>query len=219
MSIPPAKILAVDDEPQYRYLIQLNLEASGYSVSVAEDGIAGLNKVVDENPDLVLLDVLMPGVDGFELCRQIRRFSNVPIILLTARADQKDVVAGLNAGADDYVTKPFSVEVLLARVNANLRRREIDRSPSAPAVVRTGELTIDRSRQRVFLGSAMDVDLDSSGRLLIAPELRTATGLERDVMLLGMGNHLELWDLKKHEEHEAQVMASEMPESLKNFSF
>ena len=71
----------------------------------------------------------------------------------------------------------------------------------------------------VFLGSAMDVDLDASGRLLIAPELRTATGLERDVMLLGMGNHLELWDLKKHEEHEAQVMASEMPESLKNFSF
>ena len=153
MSIPPAKILAVDDEPQYRYLIQLNLEASGYSVSVAEDGIVGLNKVVDENPDLVLLDVLMPGVDGFELCRQIRRFSAVPIILLTARADQKDVVAGLNAGADDYVTKPFSVEVLLARVNANLRRREIDRSPSAPAVIRTGELTIDRSRQRVFLGS------------------------------------------------------------------
>ena len=73
--------------------------------------------------------------------------------------------------------------------------------------------------KRVFLGSAMDVDLDASGRLLIAPELRKATGLERDVMLLGMGNHLELWYLKKHEDHEAQVMASDMPESLKGFSF
>jgi two-component system phosphate regulon response regulator PhoB len=122
LSIPPAKILAVDDEPQYRYLIQLNLEASGYSVSVAEDGIVGLNKVVDENPDLVLLDVLMPGVDGFELCRQIRRFSAVPIILLTARAEEPDKVSGLDSGADDYVTKPFSPRELVARINAVLRR-------------------------------------------------------------------------------------------------
>lgn len=153
MNTVPARILAVDDEPQYRFLLQLNLEASGYLVSIAEDGLSGLNKVVEENPDLVLLDIVMPGVNGLELCRQIRQFSAVPIILLTARADHKDVVAGLNAGADDYVTKPFSVEELLARINANLRRFHIDRAPAAAAIVRTGELTIDRSRRRVFRGT------------------------------------------------------------------
>lgn len=162
----PATIVVVEDEPQYRFLIQLNLEASGYTVVLAEDGRIGLEKVITEAPDLVLLDILMPGIDGLELCRQIRRFSTVPIVMLTARAEQKDIVAGLNAGADDYVTKPFGVAELLARINANLRRRAIDREPAPAAIVKTGDLIIDRSRQRVFRG-AEEVQLtDIEFRLL-----------------------------------------------------
>lgn len=155
-----AKILAVEDEPQYRYLIQLNLEASGYHVVLAEDGLAGLDAVIEEEPDLVLLDLLLPKLDGVELCRFIRRFSSVPIVMLTARAEKKDVVAGLDAGADDYITKPFSVEELLARIKANLRRRAIDQGPAAGAIIRAGDLTIDRSRQRVFVG---DQELELTG--------------------------------------------------------
>ncbi len=164
--MPPAHILVVEDEPQYRFLIQLNLEASGYSVELAENARVGLARVTDAAPDLVLLDVMLPDFDGIELCRQIRRFSTVPIVMLTARAEQKDIVSGLNAGADDYVTKPFGVDELLARIQANLRRRAIDREPTVAAIIRTGELTIDRSRQRVFLGDDEVLLTDIEYRLL-----------------------------------------------------
>lgn len=164
--MPPAHILVVEDEPQYRFLIQLNLEASGYSVELAENARVGLARVTDAAPDLVLLDVMLPDFDGIELCRQIRRFSTVPIVMLTARAEQKDIVSGLNAGADDYVTKPFGVDELLARIQANLRRRAIDREPAVAAIIRTGELTIDRSRQRVFLGDDEVLLTDIEYRLL-----------------------------------------------------
>ncbi len=166
MDIQPAKILVVEDEPQYRFLIQLNLEASGYAVLLAEDARTGLEQVIDAAPDLMLLDVMLPDLDGMELCRQIRRFSSVPIVMLTARAEQKDIVAGLNAGADDYVTKPFSVDELLARIHANLRRRTIDQTPAAPAIIHTGELTLDRSRRRVFLGETEIQLTDTEFRLL-----------------------------------------------------
>ena len=166
MDIQPVKILVVEDEPQYRFLIQLNLAASGYVVVLAEDARTGLARVTDAVPDLVLLDIMLPDFDGMELCRQIRRFSAVPIVMLTARAEQKDIVAGLNAGADDYVTKPFGVDELLARIQANLRRRAIDREPVVAAVIHAGDLTIDRSRQRVFLGEEEVVLTDVEYRLL-----------------------------------------------------
>lgn len=166
MDIQPVKILVVEDEPQYRFLIQLNLAASGYVVVLAEDARTGLARVTDAVPDLVLLDIMLPDFDGMELCRQIRRFSAVPIVMLTARAEQKDIVAGLNAGADDYVTKPFGVDELLARIQANLRRRAIDREPVVAAVIHAGDLTIDRSRQRVFLDEEEVVLTDVEYRLL-----------------------------------------------------
>jgi DNA-binding response OmpR family regulator len=166
LDIQPVKILVVEDEPQYRFLIQLNLAASGYVVVLAEDARTGLARVTDAVPDLVLLDIMLPDFDGMELCRQIRRFSAVPIVMLTARAEQKDIVAGLNAGADDYVTKPFGVDELLARIQANLRRRAIDREPVVAAVIHAGDLTIDRSRQRVFLDEEEVVLTDVEYRLL-----------------------------------------------------
>ncbi|MCB0041682.1 MAG: response regulator transcription factor, partial [Caldilinea sp.] len=166
MNEEPATILVVEDEPQYRFLIQLNLEASGYAVVLAEDARSGLARVTDATPDLVLVDVMLPDFDGMELCRQIRRFSAVPIVMLTARAEQKDIVAGLNAGADDYVTKPFGVDELLARIHANLRRRAIDREPAVAATIHSGELTIDRSQQQVFLGGEEVILTDIEYRIL-----------------------------------------------------
>lgn len=152
MGKPPAKILIIDDEPQYCFLLQINLEASGYQVILAEDSLTGLEKVIQDRPDLILLDIMLPSIDGYELCRQVRRFSTVPIIMVSARTEQKHIVTGLNAGADDYITKPFGVDELLARIQATLRRRDMDLEPEVATIIKTGDLIFDRSRQQVYLG-------------------------------------------------------------------
>lgn len=166
MDTQPIRILVVEDEPQYRFLLKLNLEASGYTVTLVENGRTGLEQVIAHEPDLVLLDIMLPDVDGMVLCRHLRQFSTVPIVMITARAEQKDVIAGLNAGADDYVTKPFGVEELLARIRANLRRRAIDQAPPVLAIVGVGDLAIDRTRQRVFRGAEEILLTDIEFRLL-----------------------------------------------------
>lgn len=116
------RILVVDDEINIVEIISYNLEKEGYTVLKAYDGEEGLKMAKEENPNLVLLDIMMPKMDGFQVCREIRTFSQVPIIMLTARAEEVDKVLGLEFGADDYVTKPFGVRELMARVKANLRR-------------------------------------------------------------------------------------------------
>lgn len=120
-----AKILVVDDEASIVTMLAYNLEKEGYDVVTAEDGEVALEKFESEKPDLLLLDIMMPKMDGYEVCRKIREKSNVPIIMLTARADEVDKVVGLEMGADDYVTKPFGNRELIARVKANLRRSDI----------------------------------------------------------------------------------------------
>jgi len=117
-----AKILVVDDEPQIRRVMRATLTAQGYTILEAANGAAALQELRGERPDLVLLDMNMPGMDGLETCREIRASSAVPIIILTVRGGEKDKVRSLDAGADDYVTKPFSMEELLARIRAALRR-------------------------------------------------------------------------------------------------
>ena len=116
------KILLVDDEPKVRELIRVYLEKDGYDVIMSADGKSAIEQAQRHKPDLVLLDLNLPEVDGLEVCRAIRRHSNVPIIMLTARDDEIDKIVGLELGADDYVTKPFSPRELVARVNAVLRR-------------------------------------------------------------------------------------------------
>jgi len=116
------KILAVDDEPLYLRLLKVNLEPEGYEVITAADGETALEMVSSKQPDLVILDVMMPKLDGITTCERIRQFSNVPVIILTARGEEQDRVRGLDVGADDYVVKPFSVTELVARVRAVLRR-------------------------------------------------------------------------------------------------
>ncbi len=145
-----AKVLVVDDEASIVNIISYNLKKEGYDVITAEDGEAGLELAMNENPDLILLDIMMPKMDGYEVCRKIREKSNVPIIMLTARADEVDKVIGLEMGADDYVTKPFGNRELIARVKAHLRRSTAKDAPTEQGNVQTfGDLTIDFDRYEV----------------------------------------------------------------------
>jgi DNA-binding response OmpR family regulator len=117
-------ILVVDDEPRYVSLVEINLTTDGYQVRTASDGQQAVDSVAEDQPDLLLLDIMMPVMDGFTACERIREFSSVPIIILTAKGEERDRVRGLDAGADDYIVKPFSAQELLARVRAVLRRAE-----------------------------------------------------------------------------------------------
>ena len=141
-------ILIVEDEQPIVDILKFNLEKNDYRVIEALDGNEGLRLALSKNPDLVLLDVMLPGLDGFGVCRKIREKSSVPIIMLTARDEEVDKVLGLELGADDYMTKPFSVRELLARVKANLRRTSPE-TEEAGDVLRLGELIIDSSRYEV----------------------------------------------------------------------
>ena len=117
------KIVVVDDEKPIADILQFNLEKEGYDVLTANDGDEALELILKEVPDLVLLDIMLPGKDGMEICREVRKSHDMPIIMLTAKDDEIDKVLGLELGADDYVTKPFSTRELIARVKANLRRK------------------------------------------------------------------------------------------------
>jgi DNA-binding response OmpR family regulator len=153
----PAKkttILAADDDPQLLRLMTRNLQLEGYDVLGASDGELALELIESNPPDLVLLDVMMPKMDGFTVCYRVREFSSVPIIIVTARGQDQDKVRGLDLGADDYLTKPFSVDELLARVRAVLRRSQFTARENAQglqASTATGDLTIDYSQHLVTL--------------------------------------------------------------------
>jgi DNA-binding response OmpR family regulator len=148
-SEPSATVLVVDDEPRYVRWITVNLRASGYRVLTAADGQTALETAASQRPDLILLDVGLPGLDGLAVCRQIREYSTVPIVMLTARAAESDKVAGLDAGADDYLTKPFGPPELLARVRAALRRARYAEAPAGEPRFEHGDLTIDYTRSEV----------------------------------------------------------------------
>ena len=149
-------ILVVDDEPQIVRLVRAYLEEAGFRVVAASDGDQALYVARHEAPDLVVLDILMPRMDGLEFTRRIHRERGVPIIMLTARAEETDRIVGLELGADDYVTKPFSPRELVARVRAVLRRAQAP--PEQPQVLRVGPLTLERATHMVTV-SGQPVDL------------------------------------------------------------
>lgn len=134
-------ILVVDDEPQITRVLRTALSAQGYDIRVAHDGESALELMRDWRPDLVLTDLAMPNVDGVELCRRVRSGSDVPIIVLSVREQEKSKIEALDAGADDYVTKPFSMQELLARIRANLRRAPV--RGETPPVIESGDFRID----------------------------------------------------------------------------
>jgi two-component system alkaline phosphatase synthesis response regulator PhoP len=147
---PKKKILLVDDEATIVQSLRYNLERSGYAVTAAGDGRSAVALVASEQPDLVILDIMLPLLDGIEACKEIRKTSSVPIIMLTAKDQEFDKVLALELGADDYVTKPFSLGEIIARVKARLRRSEVDLEQRDESIT-IGEITIDRSRQRLLV--------------------------------------------------------------------
>ena len=147
---PRKKILLVDDEAAIVQSLRYNLEKNGYQVTAAGDGRSAVALAASEEPDLVILDIMLPLLDGIEACKEIRKISSVPIIMLTAKDQEFDKVLALELGADDYVTKPFSLGEIIARVKARLRRSEVDAETRDESIT-AGDITIDRSRQRLVV--------------------------------------------------------------------
>ena len=160
-----ATVLVVDDEPKIARLLRDYLERAGFAVSVAHDGREALMRVRTERPDLVILDLGLPEIDGLDVARRLRRDGDTPIIMVTARDDEIDRVAGLELGADDYVTKPFSPREVVARVRAVLRRR--DGSARTDAPLRAGPLELDPGRMEVHVDGRL-VDLTATEFALLA---------------------------------------------------
>jgi len=153
------RILVVDDEPQLTRVLRTGLTSRGYDVRAAADGLAGFETFSDWHPDLVITDLAMPNVDGLELCRRVRAISQVPIIVLSAKGEEKTKVEALDLGADDFVTKPFGIDELLARVRASLRRASSPaKTDPAPTVLESGDFRIDLQTRKVSVCNA-DVHL------------------------------------------------------------
>lgn len=193
------RILVVDDEPRFIRLIEANLQTEGFEVSKAKNGKEALEIVASEKPDLVLMDVMMPEMDGFQACERIREFSTVPIIMLTAKADEEHKVRGLNSGADDYVVKPFSATELLARVRAVMRRSQRLAPEFGDTLFTRGNLRIDFARAEVNLGDQPIALSATEYRLLLqfarnAGKTLTAEDLLRNVWGPEYGEEKEiLW--------------------------
>jgi len=153
------RILVVDDDPAIIRFVRANLRADHYDVLTALDGAEALEVVEREMPDLIILDIMLPRVDGAEVCRRLREWCQIPIIMLSARGDAEDKVRCLELGADDYLSKPFSVEELLSRLRAVLRRMTPEAAPGQ-AIIRNGELEINLVQRRVTLGNQ---ELDLTG--------------------------------------------------------
>ncbi len=181
------RILIVDDEVRYQRLLDANLRTDGYEVATASNGLEAIEIFSSQPIDLILLDVMMPELDGFETCQRIREYSNVPIVMLTAKGDEKDRVRGLDLGADDYLAKPFSAIELLARVRAVLRRAQISTTPTQMRYYTHGDIRVDFARAEVWRDgegepipfSATEYRLflqfvHNAGKILSAEELLTA---------------------------------------------
>jgi two-component system alkaline phosphatase synthesis response regulator PhoP len=167
------RILVVDDEPSVTDLLAYNLRKAHYDVSIAADGREALHRAGEFHPDLILLDLMIPEVDGLDVCRELRKTSSVPIIMITALGEETDRIVGLELGADDYITKPFSVRELMARIKAVLRRAHNESAKSAAIISGAGELRMNvESRTVTVAETAIELtrlEFDLLHRLLINP--------------------------------------------------
>jgi len=165
----PAQVLVVEDDEGIRDMLRYSLVAAGFSVRAAGDGASGLRTALTSSPDLILLDLMLPGMSGLDFCRAVRKSSRVPIIMLTAKDTEVDKIVGLELGADDYITKPFSVREVVARVNSVLRRTEpeSERTRAMPERDTIGPFVIDRAAHRVSL-DGVDVRLTAREFSLIS---------------------------------------------------
>ena len=178
------KILLVDDDPQLIRLVRANLDSVGYKIMASMDAQSALKQINLEMPDMIILDIMLPDMDGYGLCRRIREFAAVPIIMLTARVEDMDKVKGLKAGADDYLTKPFNMDELLARVEAVLRRTKFPEEVKTPRIFNCGDICVDFVQRRVTVrGKEIGLTLteykllsqlvSNAGRVMLHRELLT----------------------------------------------
>ncbi|MBI5211497.1 MAG: response regulator transcription factor [Elusimicrobia bacterium] len=203
MALP--KVLIVEDERALAKVLRFNLEREGYAVASAEDGEAGLEAFAAEKPDLVILDLMLPKLDGFEFCKAVRKGSRTPILMLTARKEEVDRVLGLELGADDYVTKPFSVREVLARVKAILRRTRAPSGGGGP--VRAGALEVDLERYEVTVAGKTAVLSTKEFELLRCLLAAEGKALSRDEIMekvWGYDRALEI-DTRTVDQHVARL--------------
>ena len=197
VGVSPLRILVVDDEETIRDFVQLGFSHEGFEVELAADGPAALEAVARRRPDLIVLDLNLPGLDGMDVCRQLRRRGDVPIIMLTARDDVDDRVEGLEAGADDYLPKPFKFKELLARSRAVLRRR----TTQSERMLRFGDIALNRDTREVFNAGHPLVLTQREFDLLESFLLHPRQVLSRDALLdrvwgpsyVGAGNLVEVY--------------------------
>jgi two-component system KDP operon response regulator KdpE len=186
MSGSGARVLVIDDEPQIRRALRTALDAHGYTVDVAADGTEGLEKIAAWEPDAIVLDLVMPGFDGFEVLRQLRTWSDAPVIVLSARGQEPDKVAALDQGADDYLTKPFGMDELLARLRVMLRRA---RGPVPPAI-HAGDVTIDLNRRLVYrAGEEVHLTPTEMSLLLVLASEAGKVMTQRQILQRVWGNY------------------------------
>jgi DNA-binding response OmpR family regulator len=176
-----ANVLVVDDDPKIRELLRLYVEREGHRTAFAADGAQALKVARQQRPDLVLLDVMLPGLDGFEICRLLREEADMPIVLLTARSGESDKVVGLDLGADDYIVKPFSPRELMARIRAQLRRHR--RTAEDEPVLTAGELVLDPNAVEVTMAGRPIETTPFEFRLLHALMRRPGRVFSRDELI------------------------------------
>ena len=207
-STSPARILVIDDEPQIRKFLDISLRAQGYQVALAANGEEGLTALATQGADLVVLDIGLPDKDGHEVLKELRQWSQAPVIMLTVRAGEAEKVAALDAGANDYVTKPFGVQELMARVRGLLRQHAADPNQALP-VFDDGHLRVDLSRREVQL-QGEPVALTRKEYLLLALLLRHAGRVVTQPQLLK-----EVWGpTHQHDTHYLRILVGKLRQKL-----
>jgi DNA-binding response OmpR family regulator len=205
------RILLVEDDATIREMTQLALERDGFAVTTAHDSASGLSLFRSQPPDAVLLDVMLPGVDGVSVCRSIREDSVVPIVMLTARTDPVDIVLGLEAGADDYVTKPFEPAILAARLRAVLRRAA--RHDASP-VLRVGEVEIDRAGMEVRVGGTTVALTPTEYRLLLELAENRGVVMSRERLLEEVWGYVWAGDTRLVDMHVRRLRVKIGPDAI-----
>lgn len=210
VSAPPARVLVIDDEPQIRRLLDISLRAQGYRVMLAANGNEGLAALASQGADLVVLDIGLPDLDGHEVLRELRQWSQVPVIMLTVRAGEQEKVAALDAGANDYVTKPFGVQELMARVRGLLRMRVAPADAALP-LFDDGHLHVDLARREVTL-DGQPVVLSRKEFALLALLLRHAGRVVTQPQLLR-----ELWGpTHQQDTHYLRILVGKLRQKLRD---
>ncbi|MCP2260322.1 DNA-binding response regulator, OmpR family, contains REC and winged-helix (wHTH) domain [Streptoalloteichus tenebrarius] len=219
---PATEVLLVEDDAVIREATQLALERYGFRVRTAPDGLVGLESFTSAPPDIAVLDIMLPHLDGISLCRRIRDASAVPVLLLSARSDPLDVVQGLEAGADDYVTKPFDTQVLVARIRAVLRRSGVEPVTGPAGVEVFGDLEIDRAAMEVRRGGELLSLTPTESRLLLEFAAEPGIVLSRDTLLRRVWDYPAGGDTRVVDVHVQRLRAKigkERIETVRGFGY